>query len=258
MCLNRASPVPLYHQLMEKIREKIESGKWPPNFPVPSERQLCRIYQVSRGTVKQALSHLMYEGLIYQKAGKGTFVAKPKLVLSKFDAFAKYIQQRGLKPSFELIMNIKIVPDDPVKTILRLGKNEKVYKIVRLLLGNGEPFVLATDYCPERLVPNLERENLGEISMWDILVNNYHIPIVEAEEIIEPHLADTFEAEKLKVSRNFPTLLIKRTVYTTNAPFYVEKSVVRGDRCSYKVKYKYGKLDFYHQDSSVQIEFLRN
>ena len=72
-------PVPLYYQLKEIIREDIERGRLSPGRSIPSERELVDRYNISRMTVRQAISELVVEGYLYRQRGKGTFVAEPKI-----------------------------------------------------------------------------------------------------------------------------------------------------------------------------------
>ena len=69
---------PLYHQLMQRIRGDIERGVYPTGSRIPPEHELEKLYQVSRVTVRRALSELTSEGLLERKQGKGTFVATPR------------------------------------------------------------------------------------------------------------------------------------------------------------------------------------
>lgn len=75
--INRDVPIPYYYQLEGYLRRQIQSGHWQPNQQVPSEKQLCEYFSVSRTTVRQAVSHLVNEGLLYHVKGRGTFVRKP-------------------------------------------------------------------------------------------------------------------------------------------------------------------------------------
>lgn len=70
--------VPLYYQLKQIIKEKILTGEWKTNQRIPSETELCSQYEISRGTVRQALMELVREGILYRKQGKGTFVRNPE------------------------------------------------------------------------------------------------------------------------------------------------------------------------------------
>jgi DNA-binding GntR family transcriptional regulator len=74
--INRDVPIPYYYQLEGLLRQQILHGRWQPDEQVPSEKQLCERYAVSRTTVRQAITHLVGEGLLYHAKGKGTFVRK--------------------------------------------------------------------------------------------------------------------------------------------------------------------------------------
>jgi multiple sugar transport system substrate-binding protein len=73
--IDRASPVPIYHQLKMLIQRRIKSGLWGPGDRIPTERELCQMYGISRSPVRQALNQLAQEGLVIRRPGLGTFVA---------------------------------------------------------------------------------------------------------------------------------------------------------------------------------------
>lgn len=75
--LNRGEAVPLYRQLKEIIAEGIRRGEFRPGERLPTEKELCQRFGVSRITVRQALSELVHEGLLYRHRGSGTFVSFP-------------------------------------------------------------------------------------------------------------------------------------------------------------------------------------
>ncbi|MBC7227000.1 MAG: extracellular solute-binding protein [Thermoflexales bacterium] len=72
--IDRALPIPIYHQLKTLIQEQIESGLWKPGDRLPTEDELCRLYGISRSPVRQALKELVYEGVLVRRPGAGTFV----------------------------------------------------------------------------------------------------------------------------------------------------------------------------------------
>ena len=78
--LDQNSIVPLYKQLKDRIKEAILSGELKPNQKIPSELELSQTYQISRITVRNAISELVDEELLEKKQGKGTFVRKRKIV----------------------------------------------------------------------------------------------------------------------------------------------------------------------------------
>ena len=69
---------PLYIQLREVIRSKIEEEEYLPGTAIPSENQLMETYGLNRVSVRSALAALEFEGLLKSVQGKGVFVAGPK------------------------------------------------------------------------------------------------------------------------------------------------------------------------------------
>jgi ABC-type glycerol-3-phosphate transport system substrate-binding protein len=75
MTIDRSSPVPIYHQLKALIQDQIACGLWRPGDRIPTERELCQTYAISRSPVRQALSELAHQGMLVRRPGLGTFVA---------------------------------------------------------------------------------------------------------------------------------------------------------------------------------------
>lgn len=246
MSLDENSFIPLYYQLAEELRENIESGEWTPHSLIPSETEFCEKYTVSRGTVRQALSQLVQEGLLYRKQGKGTFVAEPKTAqqLNRFHSFAQDIRGRGLKPYSQVLQNVKLVPKSSIKDILGLKEGEVVFKIVGLKMANKEPLILEISYFVEKLLPDLNKlskEEMEKVPLYNFFIEKCGVKITGVKETFEPFLAGKFEAEKLHIPPGSLSLLVKRITYTADAvPFEFRRIVVRSDKCRYLVKFIYG------------------
>jgi ABC-type glycerol-3-phosphate transport system substrate-binding protein len=73
--VDRSSPIPIYHQLKALIRGRIEHGVWQSGDRIPTERELCQSYGISRAPVRQALQELAREGILIRRPGQGTFVS---------------------------------------------------------------------------------------------------------------------------------------------------------------------------------------
>ncbi len=74
-----AKRIPLYSQIREYVLDQIKQQRWKPNDLLPSENEFSQQFGVSRITVKNALSFLIEEGLIFRVQGKGTFVSPSPL-----------------------------------------------------------------------------------------------------------------------------------------------------------------------------------
>src|SRR5690242_21732563 len=97
-------PLPRYYQLREILREKIHAGQWPPGMLIPSERELCLQYGLSRMTARQAISDLVREGLLYRLQGKGTFVGQARITqqLMVLTGFSQDMAGRGRRASAQV------------------------------------------------------------------------------------------------------------------------------------------------------------
>jgi len=71
------NPLPRYYQVYQSLKNRIESGEFPPDTSLPSERQLVVDYNVSRITIVKALDTLVNERLVRREHGRGTFVNTP-------------------------------------------------------------------------------------------------------------------------------------------------------------------------------------
>lgn len=240
--LDESSVIPLYHQLAEELRNNIESGEWPPNFLIPSESELCRMYGVSRGTVREAVAQIVHEGLLYRKQGKGTYVSEMKnsQQLNQFYSVAQNLEGKGLKPFSRIMEMVKISPPSGVRKFLRLNKGEKVYKIVGVKIADGKPVTMETSYIVEKLLPDLERRRTAEmenIPLYDIIRENYKLKIGGVEETFEPVFIDEYEADELNSRPGSVGLLVRRITYADNGvPFEYRTILLPREHCKYQVK----------------------
>lgn len=81
IALDRSSPLPLYFQLKEALRKEINAGRFNSNAAIPSEPEFVIHLHVSRATVRQAITELVHEGLLYREHGKGTFVREQQSLM---------------------------------------------------------------------------------------------------------------------------------------------------------------------------------
>jgi GntR family transcriptional regulator/MocR family aminotransferase len=72
--LDRASAIPLYQQLAEKLRHAVLEGRIKPNQKLPSSRTLAKSLNISRFTVTQSYEQLESEGYLETRSGAGTYV----------------------------------------------------------------------------------------------------------------------------------------------------------------------------------------
>jgi GntR family transcriptional regulator len=230
--INKKSPIPIYHQLEEYIKQQIESGILKEEVVIPSEREFAERFEISRMTVRQAINNLVTEGYLYRQKGRGTFVSKKKVEqeLQGLTSFTEDMLSRGMTPSSKLL-SFKILPAD-AKTSkeLFISEGELIYKIKRSRLADGEPMALETAYVPVNIVPGLTEENSNQ-SLYQYIEEHLSQSISEAKQEIEASIADELTANVLSIEKGAPILLMVRTSFLKDGtPFELVKSSFRADR----------------------------
>jgi GntR family transcriptional regulator len=235
--LQHNSVIPLYHQLMERIKESIEKENWKPGDKIPSENQLMDEYDVSRNTAKKAIEELVQEGILYRIQGKGTFVAKPKLQqsLMGFYSFSKVLKENGLNPKDIILKIEEVKPSKKIMDALQLDENENVIEMKRLRCANNEPYILESSFIPKSVVTDMEQlKKVGGISLYDLLAQQFNVVVSRAKEAFEPVLIRADESGYLQTKEGRPALLLERIAYdTSERPVEFCISIVRGDRCRF-------------------------
>ena len=230
--LNKQSAVPLYVQLKRLLETQVIDGSLPPHSRVPSERELSEQYAISRMTARQALAELIQEGRLYTSAGKGTFVAEPKIQqsLQALTSFSEEMRARGLSPTTQLIRRHKLPANGAVAASLRLAEGTPVVCIERLRLADAEPMALETACLAFAGAEQLLQLDLDG-SLYDILQERFGLSPAEAVQEFEATLAQPGERALLHLAEGAPVLKLKRTTYDSQSrPFEYVESIYRSDR----------------------------
>ena len=104
--LDKTVPIPLYFQLKNLLLEEIKSNVYPVDSLIPTEKEISEMFDISRTTVRQAITELVQEGWLYRIKSKGTFVARTKIkqdFIRRLEPFNEQIARTGRKPSTELL-----------------------------------------------------------------------------------------------------------------------------------------------------------
>lgn len=231
--LQRNHPLPLYAQLRDTLRADLLAGRLRAHQQLPSERELCVRFHVSRMTVRQALLDLAREGLIYSRAGKGTFAGEPKIdqQLKTLSGFSQDMRSRGSVPSSRVLEAKTERANAHIARTLKLTPGAKVVVLARVRLADGVPLAIETAYLPYTLFPTLLRHNFARESLYAVLEREYGYRLTRAEQTIEAALARPREAALLQLTLPAPVLVMERVTYTDQGVLieYVH-SIYRGDR----------------------------
>lgn len=236
-------PQPLYAQIKTALRGQILEGHYQPHEQLPSESELMAAYNVSRITVRQALSDLQNEGLIFRVHGKGSFVSKPKAFqdLGQLQGFGEAMRKMGYETFSRLLSLRTVTPTAQVAERLQLPKRAKVTQIQRLRFLNREPISLDVTWVPTAIGQRLAKEDLAARDIFVILENDYGLALGHADVQIGSTLADETLSPQLRIEPGSPVLFIDRLTHTADgAPLDYEHLYYRGDAFQYKVRVERG------------------
>jgi len=237
--LLHVSPVPLYTQIKEILRDRILDGSYQAHEQMPSESELMSTFGVSRITVRQALGDLQKEGLIFKIHGKGTYVSKPKAFqnISELQGFGEAMSSMGYE-TFSRVVSIKPMPaGNGVGAKLNVRDSEEIVELRRVRYLNRAPISLDVTYVPKSIGERLAKEDLAHRDIFLILENDYGIALGAAELQIESMLADDYLARQLNVEEGAPVLRIERLTLTADGkPIDFEYLYYRGDAFQYRMR----------------------
>ncbi|MCI0469978.1 MAG: GntR family transcriptional regulator, partial [Nitrospirae bacterium] len=124
--INRDNPQKLYLQLYAILRGNIESGEWAVDAQIPTEEDLCKTYEVSKATVRIAVSELARQGYLCRQQGKGTFVCKRIIPegLSMVTSFKELMLEAGVSFSTKVLAQTVIMPIDDLDIKLDITEDK--------------------------------------------------------------------------------------------------------------------------------------
>jgi DNA-binding GntR family transcriptional regulator len=197
-----------HKQLYSSIQDKILSGAWYEGMLIPSESQLCEIYQVSRITVRRALKELEEQHLVYKIQGKGTFVrASIKDVLDE-----QYAVSSESNIIYEVLEAKVVKPNETVSLALKLNRDEReVYYIKRLRFRDNKPEAIVSTWYRLEIGEKLLEKDINHINSISLLSVVAGKPIVRVQTFLTPVNPTIEEARMLNLSITSAHSRIKRT-----------------------------------------------
>ncbi|MGI6142414.1 MAG: GntR family transcriptional regulator [bacterium] len=246
---------PLYKQLKEYLYEEIEKGNLKPDQQIPSERELCQRFRLSRTTVRQALAEAIAEGIFYRIQGKGTFVANPQKVEQQAFAITNFmdtIRAKGWQPGMEVLEHRVIAVDIELSKILQVGIGEEIIFLRALGTGDGEPMGLYTVYLPYELGRSIIESsgNREQQGLWIPLLNHHAqklgLDLAYADQGFEAEAARGSTAELLQVPEGAPILKVTSITYTSkDVPVEFRRVCYRGDKYRFTIRRRYRETGTY-------------
>ena len=233
--LQSESSSPLYHQLMQRLAEDIERGKYTVGSRIPPEHELEALYKVSRVTVRRALAELTAEGLLEKKQGKGTFVSTPRISqdLKSIHSFHDACKQNGFQGGTIVIHVKEEAADSADLEELELKSGSKIVETLRVRTADGTPVVLEKNHF-SMAYSYLENENLSG-SLYNVL-RDYGIEPRQASHDISMTFATEEQAKLLGIEKGAPLMRLHEVVYDQKGrPLHNSVQLIRGERFVFRI-----------------------
>ncbi len=236
--ISRSSYKPIYLQICDLIREKINSGKLSPGNRVWSEHDIMEKFHVSRNTAQKAIETLVNEGIVSRVQGKGSFVTQPKVDygLQYLASFTEETFGKGLIPTSKVICFNREHPDHHHAKNLRISEDDWIYKLERLRLANEYPIAHQISIIPEELCPDLQRYDFSEQSLYEVFEKDFKHILSWQKIIVSPVIASDSIAEMFDILPQTPLLHTDSILYLSGGtPIESNKNVYLSERYQFTV-----------------------
>ena len=221
---------PLYLRLRRVIEDAVDGGLLGPGDALPSERDIALQADISRVTVRKAVSDLVKSGVLVQRHGSGTFVAsrveRVEQSLSRLTSFTEDMARRGMQLSSRFLERGVFTPSPDEMMVLGLSAGERVARLSRLRIADGMPLAIERASLSAAVLP--DPESVGS-SLYAALEERDARPVRALQRISAANLAGQ-DAELLEVPPGSAGLRIERISYLGSGRVVeFTRSIYRGD-----------------------------
>jgi GntR family transcriptional regulator len=231
--------IPSYYRVEEYLRARIRSGKLRPGDAVPPESRLVQQFGISRMTVRQALSRLVFEGVIERHRGRGSFVAEPRLQHTKqLLSFEEEMRARGAKTAIKLL-DMRLQPaEGRVARSLRLPEGTPIVVLERQRLVDGQVVGYEIRYLPRRIGEALTADEIHNQPLVPAVRRIVGKPRTRLALRVTASIVRRHEAKVLETKVGAPVLVREHIWYVDpEGPVQYGKSLFRGDRYEMSVEF---------------------
>lgn len=238
--LERSNPLPLYYQLKEVLKQQIRAGHLASHTAIPSEPELVAQYHVSRATVRQALTELVHEGLLYRQHGRGTFVCEPRIQqhsVSELMSFTDELHRRGKRPGGKLFVSELVRGSQLVREQLRLTDEEQVVRLERVRTADDVPVAYELDYLPYPRAASIYQraKETAEGSLYSLMAAEGLQPYI-VEQALKAGTVSEREADLLQISPLVTGLRLACTTFDeTGSPIEYTEAFYPADQFEFNL-----------------------
>ena len=230
--LDREDNRKLYVQLYEILKKKIESNEWSVGSLIPTEDELCRIFGVSRATVRAAVLELVRRGYLKRRQGKGTSVFRNAVSegLEMVTNFNELLFEEGVKCSITVLARTVLMPVDDLDIRLDIPKDKHVIFIKRLHSVGDEPVLLQEIFVPYHFCSLLLEEQVEQNSLLDLLESKCGTKITKVKNYIDVAYLNADEVRLIGALEGAAAIVLHQYFYSEETVMMYARSTKRTDR----------------------------
>lgn len=227
--------------IIDDLMNQIMKKELKPGAKLPSENDLVETYQVTRMTVRNALTKLEERGYIYSVHGKGRFLKEEalqiQLPLTGKTSFSEKMKSMGYNYRSENVDFTRIPYDPKIYHKLAASEGDAVYRIGRLRYINNEPIAIHYSYVKETTFPNIQKDGAQIESMFAYYREQGFSAFASNQTLLSITFPTIQEQKLLHCKSMVPLLVVETDSYApeTNQVLEYTKIIYRSDRFKYDI-----------------------
>ncbi len=237
--LDKTVPIPLYFQLKNMLLEEIKSGAYQVDGLIPTEKEFSEMFQISRTTVRQAITELVQEGWLYRIKSKGTFVARTKIkqdFIKRLETFNEQIARTGCTPRTEVLKCETVRLPERVAATFELPTEGKYVYLYRRRYADDDPIVTVETYLPFQECGYVLQHDFNKESLYKVLATSEKTRICRVTRVLEAVAATSKDVVNLNIRNGKPIQFAQTIGYNKfNEPIEYSMARYRGDRNRFEV-----------------------
>lgn len=205
--------IPYYIRLRDHIASMIESGALAPGTRLPPERALSDEFSINRVTVRQALSRMEVEGLIFREERRGWFVSPLRVFYDPTTntSFTESVSKQGRIAGTIILSKQEVMASNWLSSLLGCAVSDPIFIINRLRTVDGRAVMVEQIHIKARRCPGLLDHPL-EQSMTDLVEKEFGIIERRTKINMRSTALPEIPAKALGVAVGTPSLYLSRAV----------------------------------------------
>lgn len=262
MVLDRNTSSPLYEQLRLILQDKILLGDYPVGTHLPTEKELCEEFCISRITARKSLEELARTGMIERVQGKGTIVSdnRPGRSSTQVKGHKRSMEDQGYRGGSKILFHKLIPPNPNLLDLYGLSpeSNQHFWHFRRLRFLDDTPVVIMNSFVRQEIGEKMLDFDLDNASFYDLFNRITGRQVTDSKALISATIASPEVAKTLNTTVGAPLIWFRAVSFLEGGiPIEVNYSLFLAEKYNfettfYRTKVENPELDFVKQLYSAE------